>query len=609
MDDSNIIRAFKQLQVPLMIVGSEGEIVHYNAAASRLFGYDADELTELAVFDVLPVTSVSKLRTHVEAPDVDAVISGLRGRKKNGGLFPLLVHLSFWDDPEQGYQYALMLRDITEEAEATRAAEDEMMRADSALRGARIGVFEYNPVADTIIVNDIWRLLMELDDDDKVDVQVEWRKRVHPDDLAAALRPMSTCLEGSAERDSCEYRLRSKDGSRWRWIRTDVSAVKLDDAGRPVRLIGAMTEITERKAIENALRESLEQFKSSFDNASIGKSLNSLDGRWLRVNPALCRFLGCTEKELLKADFQTLTHPDDLDENLTNLNLLKAGTLQVYQTEKRYLHADGTTIWGLLNVSLVKDAEGRPDHFISQVIDITEQRRLRKMKSEFVSTVSHELRTPLTSILGSLALLSTMDDRHFPDDVQRLLYIAQENGKRLHALVDDILDFEKLSTADMRFKLSRHGIAGLVEDAVFAALPITEKFGVRVEFDYPNQSMYAFVDPKRFQQVMTNLLSNAAKFATAGSRIEVAVHRQAEFIQISVTNDGEGIPDQFRDQIFKPFSQASAASGRERGGTGLGLNISKQIVEKSGGSIGFESVPGGQTVFWFTVPINEPIKA
>ncbi len=609
MDDSNIIRAFKQMQVPLMIVGPKGEIVHYNAAASRLFGYDADELTERAVFDVLPVTSVSELRTHVEPPDVDAVISGMRGRKKNGDQFPLLVHLSFWSDPEQGYQYALMLRDITEEAEATRSAEDEMIRADSALRGARIGVFEYNPLADTIIVNGIWRALMELEDDDPVDVQIEWRKRVHPDDLAAALRPMSTCLEGSVERDSCEYRLRSKDGSCWRWMRTDVSVAKLDDAGRPVRLVGAMTEVTERKAIENALRKSLEQFKSSFDNASIGKAIVGLDGRWLRVNPALCKLLGYTEEELLKTDFQTITHPDDLNEDLSKRDFLKTGNSQVYQMNKRYIHANGTIIWALLNVSLVRDAEGRPDHFISQIVDMTEQRQLSEMKSEFVSTVSHELRTPLTSILGSLALLSSMDDNQFSDDVQRLLYIAQENGRRLHALVDDILDFEKVSTMQMRFKLSRHDIAGLVEDAVFAALPIAEKFDVRVEFDYPNQPSHAFVDPKRFQQVMTNLLSNAAKFATAGSRIEVAVQKQEESIRISVTNDGEGIPDQFRDHIFKPFSQASVASGRERGGTGLGLNISKQIVEKTGGTIGFDSAPGGQTIFWFTVPINEPIKA
>ena len=267
--------------------------------------------------------------------------------------------------------------------------------------------------------------------------------------------------------------------------------------------------------------------------------------------------------------------------------------------------ASGAVMWGLLSVGMVKDADGWPDHFISEIVDVTEQRRLNDLKSAFVATVSHELRTPLTSVLGSLALLSSMEIELLSDEAQRLLYIAQENGKRLHALVNDILDFEKFSARQMRFTLSRHQIAGLIEEAVLANMATASKFGVKYNAGYLDRSLTAFIDPKRFQQVMSNLLTNAAKFAVTGSSVNVVIERQAKTVKVSVTNEGVGIQDDFRDQIFKPFAQADSSARTAKGGTGLGLSITKQIVEQTGGTIGFDSTPGDRTTFWFTVPRND----
>lgn len=606
MDDTPIIHAFKQMQVPLMIVGPDGAILHCNHATDRLFGYRDSDLMGRPVFQVLPVASVSELNAFIEAPAMDAIVKGMIGRSRTGNPVPLAVHMTAWSDVERGLQHALVLRDVTEEMKQDRQSKDELKRANNAIRGARIGVFEYDPDANTVIVSEIWRELLELDPSDTTDVQEEWRGRVHPEDLDRALEPIRICLEDNSERASCEYRLRSKNGSHWRWMRTDVAVSRRDKAGRVIRLIGAMTDITDRKTTENALRRSVEQFKSAFDNATVGKAIVGLDGRFLRVNPALCDIFGYSEEDLLQTDFQTLTHPDDLNQDLFKLDLLKAGSIPAYQIEKRYFRANGATMWGLLSVGMMKDADSRPDHFISQIVDVTEQRRLSELKSEFVATVSHELRTPLTSVLGSLTLLSSMDDEPFSDEAQRLLYIAQENGKRLHALVDDILDFEKLSASQMRFTLVRHQIAGLVEEALLANMTSADKYGVRFHIECLDRSVAAWVDPKRFQQVMTNLLTNAAKFAETGSKVDIAVEGHAKNVRISVSNDGDGIPEAFRDQIFKAFAQAAPSGTRARGGTGLGLNITKQIVEQTGGKIGFDSKAGGRTTFWFTVPINQP---
>ncbi|EAQ24872.1 PAS domain S-box protein [Roseovarius sp. 217] len=240
--------------------------------------------------------------------------------------------------------------------------------------------------------------------------------RLHPDDLETALEPIRLCLEGISELASSEYRLRSRDGSQWRWMKTDAAIASRDGVGKVVSVIGALTDITERKTTENALRRSVEQFRSAFNNATVGEAIVDLNGDWLAVNPALCKLFGYSADELLRTNFQTLTHPDDLNRDLFNLDLLKSGSIPVYQTEKRYIRANGAIMWGLLSVGIVRDAEGQPDHFISQIVDVTEQRRLSELRNDFVANVSHELRTPLTSVLGSLTLLSAMNEEPFSDE-------------------------------------------------------------------------------------------------------------------------------------------------------------------------------------------------
>ncbi|WP_108482033.1 PAS domain-containing sensor histidine kinase [Oceaniglobus ichthyenteri] len=607
MADTSITDAFKHMQVPLMILGSEGEIRHCNCATEELFGYKPESLTGRPITDILMVSSMSDIVELVDQPTVDTFAKVLTGRTKQGDQVPLAVRLTTWTDAERGEQHALILRDVSSDLASARQMQDELQRANNAIKGARIGIFEYNPIDQTVVVSDIWRDLLEIEKSDTTDVQEAWRSRVHPDELTTALTPVRLCQEDIVPRAQAEYRFRSKDDTHWQWFHTHVAVARRDETGKVVSVIGAMADITARKTAEIELRRSVQQFRSSFDNSTVGNAVIGLDGAILQANRALCDLLGYPEEKLLCLDFQSITHPDDLQGDLNQLELLKTGEIPSYQIEKRYIRANDTIMWGLLSVGIVRDAAGNPDHFISQIVDITEQRRLNEMKSEFVATVSHELRTPLTSILGSLDLMSSMDEETFSDDVQRLLYIAQENGKRLHALINDILDFEKFSARQMRFSLSQHRIAGLIDDAILSNMTYAEKYGIRFDIDCPDRSLMGFVDPKRFQQVMANLLSNAAKFADKGSTVVVKVDTVPDGIRISVTNKGDGIPDVFRDQMFKPFSQAAASARRQRGGTGLGLNITKQIVEQTGGEIGFHSAEDGHTTFWFTVPEQEPV--
>lgn len=606
MDDAPIIGAFKHMQVPLMIVGPDGSILNCNDAAGRLFDISRDDLMRMAVTDILSIASVEELNAHIEPPAIDATIKDILGRRSDGMLMPLGIQMTAWSDEKQGLQHALVLRDITDDIEAARAAKEALMRANSAITGARIGVFEYDRDARKVFVSGIWRELLGLANEDAEEVEARWRERVHPDDLEAAMAPIQHCIDGLSERASCEYRLRPKDGGDTRWLRTEVAVSKRDKSGRVTHLIGVMTDITERKETENALRTSMDQFRSAFENTTIGKAVVGRDGRFHRVNHALCEFLGYSEDRLLEMDVAAISHPDDLPNNVQWLEPCATGPSGVHQAENRYVRATGEIVWGMLSVGLVRDADGEPSHFIAQIVDVTEQRRLSELKSEFVATVSHELRTPLTSVLGSISLLSSMDAEPFSDQAQRLLFIAQENGKRLQALIKDILDFEKFSAKQMPLNPSRQRIAKLMDSALMANLATADKYKVRFDFQTSDRDLQGYVDPQRFQQVMTNLLTNAAKFAYADTKVRVDLRADGPDVRVCVTNAGDGIPDEFRSQLFKPFSQAAPSATRARDGTGLGLNITRQIIEKSGGSIGFDSEPGGETTFWFTLPGKKP---
>lgn len=589
-----------------MIVGSDGTIHHCNEASNQLFGYSGDALMGRPVFDVLPVRSVSELNAYIKPPADNVIIKGMIGRLNSGHTVPLGIQLTAWTDAERGLQHAMVLRDMTDEVHAKELAKDDLSLANSAINSARIGVFEFNPVTDAVKVSSIWCKLMGLDQSDPIDFREQWMGRIHPDDLLDVMEVVMSCVEGSREWARYECRMRSKDDTRWLWMGTNLTVAKRDADGKVTRLIGSMTDITEKKIAEISLQKAEDQSRSAFEDAVVGIAIAGPDGKFLRVNPALCELLGYSEEEMLSTDVQSLTHPDDLIESQIQMDLLMANDIPSYQMEKRYIRANGASMWASLNVGMLKNADGKPEQFISQIMDITEQRRLSELKSEFVSIVSHELRTPLTSVLGSLDLLSLMDEEPFSDEVQRLLFIAQENGKRLHGLINDVLDFEKFSAKQMRFELSLQNISALIDEAVLTNMALADKYGVRFKTNCSDRLLLAYVDSQRFQQVLTNLLSNAAKFADKDSTIDVTVARHSNGVKISVANDGDGIPDDFHDQIFKPFSQDASSKTRAKGGTGLGLNITKQIVEQTGGTIGFKSASGGRTTFWFVVPVSPP---
>jgi signal transduction histidine kinase len=254
---------------------------------------------------------------------------------------------------------------------------------------------------------------------------------------------------------------------------------------------------------------------------------------------------------------------------------------------------------------MVTRGDGATDYLMVQFQDLTERKHAEMIKDEFVSTVNHELRTPLTSIFGSLRLLGATSAGKLDPKSARLLEVAQISCNQLRRLVDDILDLEKITAGKMDHHMETMAAGPLIQDIVNRHAAIADQHAIRFNSRLEVKNLSIRVDPNRFNQALVNLLSNAAKYSPSGGQVDIVAKREgAGSIRISVTDHGPGIPEAFRAKIFSRFAQADNSTTRKVGGSGLGLNITKTLIEAFGGTVSFDSIEGQGATFHFVLPIH-----
>jgi signal transduction histidine kinase len=237
---------------------------------------------------------------------------------------------------------------------------------------------------------------------------------------------------------------------------------------------------------------------------------------------------------------------------------------------------------------------------------LAERENVERLKNEFISVVSHELRTPLTSIRGSLGLLAGGVAGDMPPAASTMVEIAYNNSERLVRLINDILDAEKIESGMLQLDIQPIGLRELLTQVIEENRGYGLPFEVTIVLVRPVDNLQILADRDRLRQVMANLISNAAKYSPAGGAVHIRAARYNHGLRIQVIDTGAGIPEAFRDRIFQKFAQADSSDTRQKGGTGLGLNISKALVEQMGGQIGFTSTPGVGTTFFLDLNVYEP---
>ncbi|MCC5826425.1 PAS domain-containing protein, partial [Alkalimonas sp.] len=300
--------------------------------------------------------------------------------------------------------------------------------------------------------------------------------------------------------------------------------------------------------------------------------------------------------------FKSTVHPDDL--HLVEASETIAKQTGLHDVVHRIIRPDGEIRW-VHELAQMLPESGNPDlMMIGSVQDVTERMRLQQMKDEFISTVSHELRTPLTSINGALKLLQATQSSQLSGKGQKLLDVATSNNARLQQLINDLLDIEKLIAGKMNFELQHQPLLPLLEQALadHATYIAKSSLTLSMQISEPAKAVTIFVDEHRLQQILANLLSNAIKFSPEQGQVQLQARVADDFIEIAVQDQGPGIPEGFKDKLFQRFSQADASSAKEKGGTGLGLALCKELVEGMQGSIGFESKAGSGARFYVRFP-------
>lgn len=315
-------------------------------------------------------------------------------------------------------------------------------------------------------------------------------------------------------------------------------------------------------------------------------------------NHAAEAIFGYSAEQIINDNLLKLISPRS---DLKNLRLAKYPNIAELDQELIGMRKNGKEFEMELSLSTIQDG-GTLTH-IGVIRDISHRKLADKLKNEFISTVSHELRTPLTSISGSLAIIESGNLGELPENIGNLIKIARQNSLRLETLINDLLDMDRLLANKIEFVYKKFDAIALVQKTIAANQYLADKYHVKFQIGSASNNCYIHADETRTQQVLTHLFSNAAKFSNPHSLVDISISSNNNYIKISVSDHGVGIPPEFKPNIFRSFAQADSSSTRTKDGSGIGLAMSKELIEKMGGQIGFTSKLGHGSCFYFELPI------
>jgi PAS domain S-box-containing protein len=375
----------------------------------------------------------------------------------------------------------------------------------------------------------------------------------------------------------------------------------------PPVLIATVNAFLRAQEAERGRRQRELEFRAIFERALNGISLITKELVFVDVNPAMCEILQAERGAIVSRSVLDFTPGDRREEAAEIFRRLDTERtwrgvfpLQALNGQLVYLE------WNLSKhsvpdrwLAVVSDISSRlaiererEELLISERTARTEAERANRLKDDFLATLSHELRTPLNAIVGwaQLLKLGQLD----PTGSQNAIEAIDRNAKAQAQMIADLLDVARISSGKIRLEVKSVDPTAVIEAALEAVMPAIEAKDIRLTKAFDSQATPVSGDPGRLQQVVWNLVSNAVKFTPRGGQIEIALKRSESQIELSVTDDGQGIPDDLLPNIFDRFRQGDASTTRSEGGLGLGLSIAKQIVELHGGTIQAESAGKGR---------------
>ena len=432
-----------------------------------------------------------------------------------------------------------------------------------------------------------------------------WIEAVHPDDREAT---RAAFLAASERREpfSVDYRIRCRHDGSYCWA-IDAGRPRLGPDGEFLGMVGSVIDITPRKQAEQALREGEERFRTLADNIAQLAWMADDSGAISWYNKRWFDYTGTTFEAMKGWGWQAVHHPDHLDRVVARFrSCVEAGI--PWEDTFPLRGANGEYCWFLSRAFPIHDAEGRVRLWFGTNTDITEQREAEqalrdadRRKNEFLAMLAHELRNPLAATRAGLAEL-----RAPAAEPDALMAMLDRQTAHLARMIDDLLEVARVRQGKVRLRTGPTRLADVVASAAAAVAEQLREHRQELAVDLPDDLPPLQADPMRLEQVVVNLLNNAAKYSSPGGRIDLSARVEGKAVALSVRDRGVGMAPEVLRRAFDLFEQGDRSAARTEGGLGIGLTMARMLVEQHGGRLSASSPgPGLGSTFVVHLPFTD----